>query len=50
MVPLNIYLEFCIDEYEIPPEMRAQRKLNTARIPKLVEYVVDNTDNYILVH
>ena len=48
MVPFkHIPRIFVFDEYEIPPEMRAQRKLNTARIPKLVEYVVDNTDNYI---
>lgn len=38
---------FMFDEQEVPPELRAQRVLNKARIPKIVSYVLNNKDNYV---
>ncbi len=38
---------FVFDEPEVPPEMRAQRILNKSRLPKLVNYVLNNKENYI---
>jgi DNA sulfur modification protein DndB len=35
------------DEDELPPEMRAQRTLNNARIPEMSDYVLDNPSDYI---
>lgn len=34
------------DEDELPPEMRAQRTLNTARVPEIADYVLDNPGDY----
>jgi DNA sulfur modification protein DndB len=34
------------DEDELPPELRAQRSLNKARIPEISEYILDNPENY----
>lgn len=38
---------FVFDEQEVPPEHRAQRKLNKSRIPEMSRYLVDNSDNYV---
>jgi len=35
------------DEQELPPELRAQRVLNKARIPEMASYVLDNPNDYI---
>jgi len=35
------------DEDEVPAEMRAQRTLNTARIPEIAGYILDNPDDYV---
>jgi DNA sulfur modification protein DndB len=35
------------DEDELPPELRAQRTLNKARIPEISNYIIDNPDDYI---
>src|SRR6266496_3757164 len=35
------------DEQELPPELRAQRTLNKARIPEMANYVLDNPKDYI---
>jgi DNA sulfur modification protein DndB len=35
------------DEDELPPELRAQRTLNKARIPEMSGYVLDNPDDYV---
>lgn len=35
------------DEDELPPELRAQRTLNKARIPEMADYVLDNPDDYV---
>ena len=38
---------FVYNEEELPPEMRAQRSLNRARVPEIARYIVDNPDSYI---
>jgi len=35
------------DEKELPPELRAQRTLNKARIPEMAGYVLDNPKDYV---
>lgn len=48
MVPLEVIakiLQFA-DE-ELPPEVRAQRKLNRARIPEIRDYILENLDSYV---
>ena len=35
------------DEHELPPELRAQRVLNKARIPEMAGYLLDNPKDYI---
>ncbi len=35
------------DEDELPPELRAQRTLNRARIPEITDYILENPDNYV---
>lgn len=35
------------DEDELPPELRAQRTLNKARIPGIAGYMLDNPDDYV---
>lgn len=35
------------DEDELPPELRAQRTLNKARIPEISDYVLNNPDDYV---
>lgn len=35
------------DEDELPPELRAQRTLNKARIPEIANYIIDNRDDYV---
>jgi len=35
------------DEDELPPELRAQRTLNGARIPEIADYILDNPDDYV---
>ena len=35
------------DEHELPPELRAQRTLNKARIPEMAGYMLDNPKDYI---
>lgn len=37
---------FLFDEDEIPPELRAQRNLNRARIPEIAQYIVDYPTQY----
>ena len=36
------------DEEEVPPELRSQRKLNSSRIPAIVDYLNENPNDYIL--
>lgn len=35
------------DEDELPPELRAQRVLNKARIPEISGYILDNPEDYV---
>ena len=47
MCPLRLLPKiFLFDENELPPELRAQRSLNTARIPEIKQYVIDNPNSY----
>ncbi|MCB5186148.1 DNA sulfur modification protein DndB [Methylobacillus gramineus] len=49
MCPLKIVPKiFIFNEHEVPPELRAQRSLNKARIPEIASYLLENPDNYIL--
>lgn len=49
MVPLKMLSRlFTADEEEyIPPEYRAQRRLNESRIPVISKYILDNRENYV---
>jgi DNA sulfur modification protein DndB len=48
MWPLRLIPKlFLFDEEEVPPEMRAQRTLNKARVPEMARYIVDNPNSYI---
>lgn len=48
MVPLEVIPRiFQFSAEELPPEVRAQRTLNRARIPEMCSYIVDNPDSYI---
>lgn len=38
---------FSTAESEISPELKAQRTLNTNRIPEMAEYILKNRDNYV---
>ena len=35
------------DEQELPPELRAQRTLNKARVPEIANYILDNPKDYV---
>lgn len=35
------------DENDLPPELRAQRILNKARVPEIANYILDNPDDYV---
>lgn len=49
MCPLRVVPKiFVFDEAEVPPELRAQRILNRARIPEIAKYLLRNSDNYVL--
>lgn len=48
MCPLRLISRlFQFNEEELPPELRAQRVLNKARIPQIVRYMVDNPKEYV---
>jgi DNA sulfur modification protein DndB len=47
MCPLHLLAKlFLFNEHELPPELRAQRSLNVARIPEIKQYVVNNLNDY----
>jgi DNA sulfur modification protein DndB len=49
MCPLRVIPKiFVFDEEEVPPELRAQRTLNKARIPEIAAYLSNNSNSYIL--
>src|SRR5436309_10670450 len=48
MCPLKLIPKiFLFDEDEIPPELRAQRTLNRARVPEIARYLVENPKEYV---
>ena len=48
MVPLKTIARlFPSDEEYVAPEYRAQRKLNTARIPAMSRYITENRNSYV---
>jgi len=48
MCPLKLLPKlFLFDEEVLPPELRAQRTLNRARIPEMANYITDNADSYV---
>lgn len=48
MVPLKLLARLFPSEDEIvPPEHRAQRRINEARIPEIKKYILDNRDSYV---
>lgn len=49
MCPMRIVPKlFVFDEDVVPPELRAQRRLNESRIPEIAQYLVENPDSYTL--
>ena len=48
MVPLGMLKRLFSDDNEyVPPEYRAQRKLNETRIPEIKRYILDNRETYV---
>lgn len=48
MVPLKLLDRLFGNDYEyVPPEYRAQRRLNESRIPVMRDYVIDNRNSYV---
>lgn len=49
MCPLRLVPKlFMFDGDQVPPELRAQRVLNRARVPNIVSYLLENTQDYTL--
>jgi len=47
MCPMKLIPKiFLFDEDELPPELRAQRVLNRARIPDISHYIINNPTDY----
>ncbi len=48
MCPLKLIPKiFLFDEDELPPELRAQRILNRARVPEIARYILENPTEYV---
>lgn len=48
MIPLRFLSKlFGNDDDYVPPEYRAQRRLNTARIPVIKDYILENRESYV---
>ncbi len=48
MCPLKYVADlFKYQSDEMPPELRAQRTLNSLRIPEIADYIIDNPKNYV---
>lgn len=48
MIPLGILSKlFGKDDEYVPPQYRAQRCINQARIPEITRYILDNRDTYV---
>ncbi|WP_156506387.1 DNA sulfur modification protein DndB, partial [Oleiphilus sp. HI0117] len=49
MCPMRIIPKiFIFDGEEVPPQLRAQRKLNTQRVPEISKYLVEKPTDYVL--
>ncbi len=47
MCPLRLVSKlFLFDESSVPPELRAQRVINRARVPEMARYIVQNPKSY----
>ena len=48
MIPLRLLSKlFGSDDEYVPPEYRAQRRLNTTRIPVIKDYILDNRQSSV---
>lgn len=48
MIPLGLIGKiFMSEDMDVPPEYRAQRKLNELRIPEIRNYILNNRDSYV---
>ena len=48
MIPLKYLVKLLPEPTEyVPPEYRAQRRLNESRIPQIKNYIIDNRDSYV---
>ena len=48
MVPMRLIPNlFLFNELEVPPQLRSQRRLNKSRIPSMVKYLIENSENYV---
>jgi len=48
MVPLGLLGKiFLVDNNDVAPEHRAQRRINELRIPEIKDYILDNRDSYV---
>lgn len=48
MIPMGLLKKlFITDTSEVPPEYRAQRKLNELRIPEIRDYILENRNSYV---
>ena len=49
MIPLSLLNKLFPDseEIDLPPEFRAQRRLNESRIPEIRDYILNNRDSYV---
>lgn len=48
MIPLRLLSRlFGSDDEYVPPEYRAQRRLNAARIPVIKDYILNNRESYV---
>lgn len=49
MCPMRIIPRiFIFDGEEVPPQLRAQRKLNTQRVPEIARYLIEKPGDYVL--
>lgn len=48
MIPLGLLNRiFLLEDSDVAPEYRAQRKLNEARLPEIRDYILNNRDSYV---
>jgi len=48
MIPLELLSRIFINtDNEVPPEYRAQRKLNETRVPEIKKYILNNRNTYV---